>query len=141
MRVMTHHAFDTRVMFCRIYSHYICPSARRVRKIVVTPEAKFPFLVYRKLGRIGRMVQSRSVAVFALYDCMRSFDDAFVLIAVTFLAVFVVELVLDLEVLPPVFIILIVKSVHVAAIPNSEVLRYKEFPCNKNEDYQGDRQV
>jgi len=84
------------------------------------------------------MVQDRTVAILALNNGMGRLHDALILVTMAVFAVLAVELIFHQEMLPPFFTILIVETIHVSSLPDTEILWDIKYPDNQYEDNQGD---
>jgi hypothetical protein len=98
----------------------------------MTPDAELPPAVYGKGRRVFRVVERRSVAVFAHYIGVGRLTEVVILIPV---AIFTVSdcPVLDLDSLPVRLIPLAMPAVHVAPFPDAEILRHQENLADKQQ--------
>ncbi|GBE36115.1 hypothetical protein BMS3Bbin07_00254 [bacterium BMS3Bbin07] len=66
MRVMTHAALHTHIMFFRIDAFDLCPLGLWIKELGMAPDTERSAFVDNKLCGIFRVVNSRTVAVFTL---------------------------------------------------------------------------
>lgn len=92
-------------------------------------ETLFSAFVNSEFLRFFRMVYCRAVTVLALDYCMGCFAYGIILVIMAILAVFR-PLVFYFEILPELFIILVVQSVHVSTLLNTEIGRNIEISYN-----------
>jgi hypothetical protein len=127
---MTVNAIFTGIVFIRVYTRQIFSLAGRIGQVGMASQTEGSVCVDSQRLRIVRMINCRSVTVFALYDGMRRFKNSFYVFFVTFLTVFPAA-VFNLEMLP-VFrggeaVKIVGKG---AALFNSEIGGYHEVPYN-----------
>ncbi len=138
---MAHGAFNVGIMFIRVDASDVRTPACRVGQREMTPEALRPAPVYRKLRHgVRRMIDGRTMAVFALYVLVGGFFYAGVVFVVAILAVFRTP-VLDLELLPFFFVALPVPAVHVPPRADAEILWHDQGPGNEDKDNDADDRV
>lgn len=84
------------------------------------------------------MIESRTVAVFTLDDCVRRFQDAFIFIRMAVFAI-IPSLVLNFDFFPVLYISFSVPAIHKTPFVNAEIMRHIEESCNQdkydNPDY------
>jgi hypothetical protein len=80
------------------------------------------------------MIDSRPVAVLALYDSVRGFVDAFIFIRMTILAIFL-ALIFNLEFFPVLFVRMPMPSVHITTLTDPEIIGDKN---HSGQQYQND---
>ena len=127
MGIVTARAFFTGVMLIRVNTFDFRSFTCGIRKTGMAPETEFPGSVYSEFHWVCRVLENRSMAVFAFYDFVGGREDLFLLVGMTVLTVFF-AVVFNFNGLPLLHVPRPVPSEHIPSLMDAEISGDHEGP-------------
>ncbi len=115
------------LMRCRIYTPDLPTVTVRVLQDSVATKAEKPVDINLEFGNLVGVIHPRSVAIFAGDNGMRGILNGVEIFRVTILTV-AGTFVLDFDILPELFVVGVMPTVHVPCFANAEFFRHIKRP-------------